>query len=49
MICVPTSEGIISEKDEATESTLKGLLDAKFISKEKYTDWLSNVILVKKT
>lgn len=36
------------EKGEATESMVKGLLDSKFISKAKYTEWLSNVVLVKK-
>lgn len=36
------------EKAEATASTVKGLLDAKFISEEKYTEWLFYVVLAKK-
>lgn len=27
---------------------MRGLLDAKFISEAKYTEWLSNMVLVKK-
>lgn len=30
-------------------STLKDLLDAEFISEAKYTYWIFNIILVKKT
>lgn len=36
------------EKAEATASTVKGLLDAKFISEARYAKWLSNIVLVKK-
>lgn len=32
---------------EATEKIVRGLLDAAFISKAKYTEWLFHVILVK--
>ena len=35
-------------KAEATEKVVKDLMEANFISKAKYTNWLSNVVLVKK-
>ncbi|GAU44722.1 hypothetical protein TSUD_88060 [Trifolium subterraneum] len=37
------------EKMEAAEKALKDLLEENFISEAKYTTWLSNVILVKKS
>jgi hypothetical protein len=37
------------EKSEAVEKVVKDLLEAKFISEAKYTTWLSNVVLVKKS
>ncbi|GAU50049.1 hypothetical protein TSUD_408450 [Trifolium subterraneum] len=37
------------EKMEATEKAVKDLLEAHFISEAKYTTWLSNVVLVKKS
>ncbi|KAI5439804.1 hypothetical protein KIW84_025251 [Lathyrus oleraceus] len=37
-----------SEKAEVTASTVQGLLKTQFISEAKYTDWLSNIVLVKK-
>jgi len=37
------------EKSEATEKAVKDLLVVNFISKAKYTTWLSNVLLVKKS
>ncbi|WJX56033.1 hypothetical protein P8452_41732 [Trifolium repens] len=37
------------EKAEATEKAVKDLLEANFISEAKYTTWLSNVVLVKKS
>lgn len=36
------------EKVEAIASTVKGLLNPKFISKAKYMEWMSNVVLIKK-
>ena len=36
------------EKDEATTSTIKYLLDTRFISEAKYIEWLSNFVFVKK-
>lgn len=36
-------------KVEATTTTLNGLLDAIFIYEEKYKEWLSNIVLVKKS
>ncbi|GAU10324.1 hypothetical protein TSUD_417530, partial [Trifolium subterraneum] len=38
-----------SEKMEAAEKAVKDLLEANFISEAKYTTWLSNVVLVKKS
>ena len=37
------------EKSEATEKAVKDLLEANFIAEAKYTTWLSNVVLVKKS
>jgi len=37
------------EKSEATTKAVKDLLEANFISEAKYTTWLSNVVLVKKS
>ena len=37
------------ENSEAAEKALKDLLEANFISGAKYTTWLSNVVLVKKS
>ncbi|GAU46452.1 hypothetical protein TSUD_402190 [Trifolium subterraneum] len=37
------------EKMEAAEKAVKDLLEANFISEAKYTTWLSNVVLVKKS
>ncbi|GAU51110.1 hypothetical protein TSUD_411870 [Trifolium subterraneum] len=37
------------EKMEAAEKDVKYLLEANFISEAKYTTWLSNVVLVKKS
>ncbi|WJX89707.1 hypothetical protein P8452_71681 [Trifolium repens] len=37
------------EKAEAAEKAVKDLLEANFISEAKYTTWLSNVVLVKKS
>ena len=37
------------EKSEAAEKAAKDLLEANFISEAKYTTWLSNVVLVKKS
>jgi hypothetical protein len=37
------------EKSKVAEKTIKDLLEANFISKAKYTTWLSNVVLVKKS
>jgi len=37
------------EKSKAAEKTVKDLLEANFISEAKYTTWLSNVVLVKKS
>jgi len=37
------------EKSEAVEKAVKDLLEANFIFKAKYTTWLSNVVLVKKS
>jgi len=34
---------------EAAEKAVKDLLEANFISEAKYTIWLSNVVLVKKS
>lgn len=36
------------EKYEATRNIVQGPLDAKFISEVKYSEWLSNLVLVKK-
>ena len=38
-----------SEKTLAAEQAVKDLLEANFISEVKYTTWLSNVVLVKKS
>lgn len=35
-------------KAKAIVSTMKFLLDGRFISKAKYTKWISNVFLVKR-
>ncbi|CAJ2632149.1 unnamed protein product [Trifolium pratense] len=37
------------EKSEAAEKCVKHLLEANFISEARYTTWLSNVVLVKKS
>jgi hypothetical protein len=37
------------EKSEAVEKAVKDFLEANFISEAKYTTWLSNVVLVKKS
>ncbi|CAJ2665934.1 unnamed protein product [Trifolium pratense] len=37
------------EKSEAAEKAVKDLLEANFISEARYTTWLSNVVLVKKS
>ena len=37
------------EKSEAAEKVVKNLLEENFISEAKYTTWLSNVVLVKKS
>ena len=37
------------EKSEAAEKAVKDLVEANFISEAKYTTWLSNVVLVKKS
>ncbi|CAJ2661849.1 unnamed protein product [Trifolium pratense] len=37
------------EKTEAAEKAVKDLLEANFISEARYTTWLSNVVLVKKS
>ncbi|GAU26329.1 hypothetical protein TSUD_101620 [Trifolium subterraneum] len=37
------------EKTEAAEKAVKDLLEANFISEAKYTTWLSNIVLVKKS
>jgi len=37
------------EKLEAVEKAVRDLLEANFISEAKYTTWLSNVVLVKKS
>jgi len=37
------------EKSEVAEKVVKDLLEANFISQAKYTTWLSNVVLVKKS
>ena len=37
------------EKSEAAEKAVKDLLEANFISEAKYTTWLSNIVLVKKS
>jgi len=37
------------KKSEAAEKAVKDLLEANFISETKYTTWLSNVVLVKKS
>jgi len=37
------------KKSEAAEKAVKDLLEANFISKAKYTSWLCNVVLVKKS
>ena len=37
------------EKSEAAEKVVKDLLEANFIFEAKYTTWLSNVVLVKKS
>jgi hypothetical protein len=37
------------EKSETAEKAVKDLLEANFISEAKYTTWLSNVLLVKKS
>lgn len=38
----------ITEKVEAATCVVNDLLDARFIFKAMYTQWLSNVVLVKK-
>jgi len=37
------------EKSEAAEKAAKDVIEANFISEAKYTTWLSNVVLVKKS
>ena len=37
------------EKTEAAEKAVKDLLEANFISEARYSTWLSNVVLVKKS
>ncbi|CAJ2671137.1 unnamed protein product [Trifolium pratense] len=37
------------DKSEAAEKCVKDLLEANFISEARYTTWLSNVVLVKKS
>jgi len=37
------------EKSEAAEKAVKDLIEANFISEAKYTTWLSDVVLVKKS
>ncbi|MCI53779.1 hypothetical protein A2U01_0075026, partial [Trifolium medium] len=37
-----------TEKAKAATAIVDGLIQAKFISKIHYTEWLSNVVLVKK-
>jgi len=37
------------EKSEAVEKDVKDLPEANFIYEAKYTTWLSNVVLVKKS
>ncbi|CAJ2652721.1 unnamed protein product [Trifolium pratense] len=37
------------EKAEAAEKAVKDLLEANFISEARYTTWLSNIVLVKKS
>jgi len=37
------------EKSEAVEKAVKDLPEENFISEAKYTTWLSNVVLVKKS
>jgi len=37
------------KKSEAAEKAVKDLLEANFISEAKYTTWISNVVLVKKS
>jgi len=37
------------EKSEAAEKAIKDLLEANFLSEAKYTTWLSNLVLVKKS
>ncbi|KAK2416133.1 hypothetical protein QL285_038556 [Trifolium repens] len=37
------------EKEEAAQKAVKDLLEANFISEARYTTWLSNVVLVKKS
>ena len=37
------------KKSEAAEKAVKDLLEANFIFKAKYTTWISNVVLVKKS
>ncbi|CAJ2663960.1 unnamed protein product [Trifolium pratense] len=37
------------EKSEAAEKCVKDLLEANFISEARYTTWLSNIVLVKKS
>lgn len=36
------------EKVQVPASTIKGILDTEFISKARYTQWLSNIVLVRK-
>lgn len=38
-----------TKKEESTTKTVQGLLDANFIFELKYTEWLSNMLLVKKS
>ncbi|MCI35412.1 hypothetical protein A2U01_0056633, partial [Trifolium medium] len=37
-----------TEKTEAAKTIVDGLVQAKFISEIRYTEWLSNAVLVKK-
>src|SRR3954469_11348628 len=52
----PTAKAVVQrrrrqspEKAEAAEKAVKDLLEANFISEAKYSTWLSNVVLVKKS
>ncbi|XP_058724210.1 uncharacterized protein LOC131595762 [Vicia villosa] len=52
----PTAKAVVQrrrrqspEKAEAAEKAVKDLLEASFISEAKYSTWLSNVVLVKKS